>query len=218
VRNELVWIAVPLTALLAGCTMWPARESDQAVLRMVGDVRHQAAQLPESPEKENVVRQLASLESILAGGEVPDTQQLVTTADWYDLFGPKQCDLLYFTDFADFDGDGAVDGLNVFVELKDAFGDPVKVLGRFRIETFTYVSQAIDHRGGQVSNWVVNVFSTDDVRRYYHSTRGFLFPLAFAAPPEADRLIVQVTYYLPDGSGRKIFGERLVKARDDSGR
>ena len=33
-----------------------------------------------------------------------------------------------------------------------------------------------------------------------------------ALPPEGDRLVVQATYYLPDGSGKKLFGQRVIKA------
>ena len=147
------------------------------------------------------------------GASAEDLGPAVTSAEWYELFGPRGCEISYFTEFADFDGDGATDGLVVFVEPVDRFGDPIKVLGRFRIETFQYVSLAIDKRGDQMGNWVINVLSQEDVRRYYDNiTRGFRFPLQFAAPPETNRLIVQVTYYLPDGSGEKLFGRRLIKA------
>lgn len=140
-------------------------------------------------------------------------EPLVRPADWYALFGPHSCEVSYFTEFSDFSGDGAVDGLTVFVGLADSFGDPVKALGRFRVEAFRYVALAIDKRGEQLSNWVVNVRSAEDVERYYDNvSRGFRFPLGFAKDVEDSRLVVQVTYYLPDGSGRKLFSQRVIKA------
>jgi hypothetical protein len=147
-----------------------------------------------------------------AGTTAEDLGPAVTGPQWYELFGPQGCDISYFTEFADFDGDGATDGLIALVGVVDRFGDPIKVLGRFRIETFQYVSRAAEKRGPQTGNWVVNVLTEQDVRRYYDNiTRGFRFPLQFVAPPETDRLIVQVTYYLPDGSGEKLFARRLIK-------
>lgn len=212
-RYALVGMAVVLATGLVGCAQWRTGSDDQALRRLVADVQHEASRLPESPEKDIVVRQLASLEQYLAAGRTAGDESLATAADGYDLFGPKTCAVSYFTEFSDFNGDGTTDGLTVFVELADAFGDPVKALGRFRIETFQYLGLAIDKRGAQLSNWVVNVFAAEDVRRYYDNvSRGFRFPLQFAGGVEGDRLIVQVTYYLPDGSGRKLFSQRVVKA------
>lgn len=140
-------------------------------------------------------------------------EPLVSPADWYALFGPQSCDVSFFTAMSDFDADGRVDGLTVFVGLADSFGGPVKALGRFRIEAFRYVGLAIDKRGEQLGNWVVNVRSADDVRQYYDNvSRGFRFPLGFAKDVEESRLVVQVTYYVPDGSGRKLFSQRVIKA------
>ena len=162
---------------------------------------------------------LVAMAVVLAAGLPGCAQQpsgdpsLATAADWYELFGPRTCEVSYFTEFSDFNGDGATDGLTVFVGLADRFGDPVKAVGRFRIETFQYLGHAVDKRGVQLSNWVVNVFAAEDVRRYYDNiSRGFRFPLQFATGVEGDRLIVQVTYYLPDDSGRKLFSQRVVKA------
>ena len=208
---------VLLPALLAGCrTPGP---SDRAVLRMVSDVRHEASELPDSPQKATVVAQLEAVERSLGGEPIEGADRLVTSAEWIDTFGPQACDVSYFTEFADFNGDGSPNGLSAIITLTDRFGDPVKALGRFRIETFDYLPRSVEHRGDQLSNWIVNVFSAADVERYYDNiTRGYRFPLKFAGPVPAGRVVVQVTYYVPDGSGRKLFGQRAIKPEAVAGR
>lgn len=211
-RKALVLTASLLLAGLAGCGWWGSDQADPTVVEMVLDARSDAAKLPESPEKAVVVARLEALTKALKGEPSSEASRTVTGSRWYEMFGPAACEVSYFTKFADFNEDGARDGLLVRVRLEDRFGDPIKAVGAFRIEAFNYVVRSNQTRGSQLSNWYVSLYSERDLRRYYDGIdRSFRFPLKFAVAPETDRIVVQVTYYLPDGSGRKLFGERVVK-------
>jgi hypothetical protein len=211
--TPVLLIAVVLAGS-AGCTpWWQAREADPAVAGLVAEARSDAGKLPESPERDALVGRLETIQKLLLGEQTPETSRAISSRRWYELFGPKACEISYFTKYADFDGDGAADGLMARLRLEDGFGDPVKALGAFRIETFRYQGLSLEQRGEQFNNWYVSVRSKSDLARYYDSIdRSFRFPLKFASPPEGDRLVVEATYYLPDGSGKKLFGRRVIKA------
>ena len=206
-------MAAALLAGLAGCTPWWQRaDPDPTVLELVLDATRDAEKLPDSPEKEALVGRLETARKMMRGEPTSEASRAVSNSQWVDLFGPRECEVSYFTKFTDFDGDGGIDGLLVRVRVEDQFGDPIKALGAFRIETFTYVMHSTEKRGSQLHNWYVSVYGEKDVRRFYDSIdRSFRFPLRFAEPFTGDRLVVQATYYLPDGSGRKLFAKRVVK-------
>lgn len=191
----------------------------QTVLDMIVDARVVAGGLPESARKDAVLARLESAERAARGAQAPETSRAVSTMRWFELFGPEACEVSYFTTLEDDDGDGQFEGLTARVRIEDRFGDPIKALGAFRIETFAYDGYSLDNLGEQMSNWYVSVPDREAVQTYFDSNdRSFRFPLAFARPNSQGRLIVQATYYLPDGSGRKLFGRRLVKAGTPSGR
>jgi len=206
-------MAAALLVGLAGCTPWWQRaEPDPTVLDLVIDARRDAEKLPESPERDALLGRLETVRKMMRGEPTSEASRAVSHSQWVSLFGPHACEVSYFTRLADFDGDGTTDGLVVRVRVEDRFGDPIKVLGAFRIETFTYVMHSTEKRGSQLHNWYVSLYDEKDIRRFYDSVdRSFRFPLKFAEPFTEDRLVVQATYYVPDGSGRKLFADRVVK-------
>ena len=212
-RTLMLLAVAAVCGWLAGCTSLGRSTPAETALPIAYEARQAAARLPESPQKQDLASRLDLLTQVLAGSQTPATSHIAAAAQWYELFGPKSCEVTNSTRFADFDGDGTSDGLAVWVLLKDQFGDPVKALGDFRIEAFQYVPRSLDKRGAQKCNWFVSVMSGEEARKYYDAfDRSYRFPLKFAAAPGDDRLLVQATYYLPDGTGRKLFAQRLVKA------
>jgi hypothetical protein len=208
----MAFSAAVLVAAACGCTMPSfAPRSDTTALELAADARHDAEKLPDSPEKKTLLSRLDTLNQVLTGSMTPAASEVVSASCWYDLFGPRRSEVSYFTKFASF-GEGTNNGLVVRVRLLDRFGDPVKALGSFRIETFEYIPRSLEPRGRQIGNWYVSVLSESDVRSYYDTVdRTFRFPVEFASPVTAARLVVQVTYYLPDGTGRKLIDQRVIK-------
>lgn len=148
-----------------------------------------------------------------SAGAAADAQSLhIATDDWYQLFRPVKISVSYFTEMRDFSGDGIIDGLDVRVTPEDRFGDAAKALGSFRIQAFAYVPRDNNPRGAQIANWFVSVSGAEELEQYWDSTdRAFHFPLALNKPVDAGRVIIQVTYYVPDGSGTMLFGERIIR-------
>ncbi len=206
-------MAVLLVVAVPGCRGLSSPGPSEEALSLLVEARREAERLPESPEREQLLGRLETLREVMTGQPSTEVARTVGAAQWYELFGPKRCAVSYFTKFADFDEDGRRDGVVARVRLEDRFGDPVKALGFFRLEAFRYVPHRIDKRGAQVGNWPVHVFTEDDVARYYDRQKeSFRFPLQFADPVADDRIVVRATYYVPDGTGRKLFGRRTVKA------
>ncbi len=214
---RLLVIMAALTAGWAvGCTESPTARSLASAVELGAAARNDASKLPASPEKEALVARLDRLNQALSGGATSDAQ-LVTSERWYALFGPKSVVVDPFTKFADLDTGGAATarGLEVRVRLKDAFDDPVKALGSFRVQLYEYVPRSLETRGPEHGNWLINILSEQDIRKYYDVIdRSYRFPLKVEHGLGTAKIIVEVTYYLPDGSGDKMFGKRTITVGD----
>ncbi len=203
-------ISIALFIAATGCAPSQSSQQKQA-LSLATEARQQALLLPESPERGQIMDKLDSLLASLSGDTAEETDIIAATT-WCELFRPVDMNISYFTDLRDFSGDGNIDGLDVRVILEDRFGDAVKTLGDFRVETFLYVPRSQNPRGPQVNNWFVSVRTAEDLEKYWDQTdRAFRFPLALARGIDAQRAIVQVTYYVPDGSGKMLFAERVIR-------
>jgi len=74
------------------------------------------------------------------------------------------------------------------------------------------VPRSLERRGQKLGNWSVSVLSEQDIRKYYDGIdRSYRFPLKVSRGSDTDKIIVQVTYFLPDGSGEKMFADRVIK-------
>jgi hypothetical protein len=206
--------ALAATGWAAGCTESPTARPPASAVELAAVARNDAAKLPPSPEKEALVARLDHLNQVLSGAAANGDIQLVTAERWYALFGPKSVVVDPFTKFADLDAGGSATakGLEVRVRLKDAFDDPVKALGSFRVQLYEYVPRSLETRGGERGNWLINILSEQDIRKYYDVIdRSFRFPLKLENGLENNKkIIVEVTYYLPDGSGDKMFAKRTI--------
>ena len=92
------------------------------------------------------------------------------------------------------------DTLDVFVEMRDQFGDPIKATGKFRFEIYMYKQKASTDRRGQrfplkglqwvdLTDPVLNQEHWDKITRCYH----FTLQLS-ELPGEIEQLVLQVTY------------------------
>ena len=198
-----------------GCTESPTARPPATAVELAVAARNDAAKLPASPEKEALAARLDHLAQVLSSGAATSDAQLVTCERWYELFGPKSVVVDPFTKFAALDPSGAAKGLEVRVRLKDKFDDPVKALGSFRVQLYVYVPRSLETKGAEFGNWLINILSEQDVRKYYDAIdRSYRFPLKLERGLESKKIIVEVTYYLPDGSGDKMFGQRTITVGD----
>lgn len=212
-RLSLIMAALVLAGSATGCTESPTARPPASALELAAAARNDAAKLPASPEKEALAARLDHLTQVLSGGAATSDAQLVTCERWYELFGPKSVVVDPFTKFADLDSGGAAPakGLEVRVRLKDAFDDPVKALGSFRVQLYNFVPRSLETRGKECGNWLINILSEQDIRKYYDLIdRSYRFPLKLEHGLETKKIIVEITYYLPDGSDDKMFAKRTI--------
>jgi len=213
-RSSLVIIAALAAVAAPGCLTTSGASSKTQARILIRAAANDASELPDSAEKEALVGRLAELGDILGGRpQAVDPSQAMTSAEWYDTFGPKKLAIYYHsTRLVDFDGDGVNDTLEVAVGLEDQFGDPVKAFGAFRVETFNYQKHSLENRGRRAGNWYIPVHTRKEVKRYYDGrSRCFLFPLRLTHAVETEKTVMQVMYYYPDGSGNKLIARRVVK-------
>ncbi len=96
-------------------------------------------------------------------------------------------------------------GIEVWVEPLDRFGDVVKFVGEVRFELYTYRPASPDPKGEQIEFWEVRIGSPEEQQRYWDKVaRMYVFPLGWDyAPPPGRKYILVVTYSSP-------YDERLM--------
>jgi hypothetical protein len=106
-----------------------------------------------------------------------------------------------FTKIRSFDDDAIPDGIDVLVRATDQFGDPVKAVGHFYFELYSYRKASGDPKGERIEFWDRTIASAKDVRLYWDRTaQMYEFPLAWTQgqPPAPNRkYILTVTYRAP---------------------
>ena len=114
-------------------------------------------------------------------------------------FGPKQVFLQ--PSFTRIMGKSKNDGeqtgkIEVYVQLKDQFGDPVKSLGQFRFELFQYQPAVSDPRGQRFSVEGVQKFDLTmiDVNQQYWDSATCNYRFDLKLPEPVQQIVVQVTF------------------------
>jgi hypothetical protein len=129
-----------------------------------------------------------------------------------------------FTQATSFDDDGIPDGIELMVQPVDRIGDPVKVVGRFTFELWTYRAASADRKGRQLQFWEVVLDSDKDQQRFWDRTAMmYVFNLDVvpgAVPPGEDtgpivpgKLVVVAAYHTP--SGEHLVDEFDLDVRDE---
>jgi hypothetical protein len=153
---------------------------------------------------------------VLLGG-CQETSPAPRTAYWACGFGPEQIRLQpSFTKVLETKADASNGGglIEAYIELRDQFGDPIKALGKFRVEMFKYRPAFSDPRGQRfpeggiqeidLSGISENQRSWDSITRSYHLSlpmpkmssemRQFVLQVTFTGEPERrlqDILVVE---------------------------
>lgn len=95
------------------------------------------------------------------------------------LMLPETIEIQPFTRIGSFKGDAIPEGIIAVVQPRDAFGDPVKAVGRFYFELWTYRNASNDRRGERLEFWEQTLDSKDDVRLHWNSAQMYEFQLAW---------------------------------------
>jgi len=121
--------------------------------------------------------------------------------DMLSLMLPEQIEVLPFTKITSFDEDNVPDGILAVVQPVDRFGDPVKAVGYFYFELWTYQDASGERKGERLAYWDRALTSADDVRLYWTHARMFEFQLAWTRGLEAvqpnRKYILAVSYRTP---------------------
>jgi len=227
-RVAIKWLAcVGLSAwAAAGCrsgTELPPDRRIQQGIDLADILRAEALRLPEKEEqREKLVSGLVQMREVLSQAPAPSEPPPVLpepaggpgpVPEWARMFAPKSILVSYFTQTKDFDHEPGDDGLEVYVQPLDQFGDPTKAVGTFRIEVFEHRPRTGEPRGVRRAHWVVQVLDAASNRRYYNPVRhAYVFPLQWASNiPAGTPIIVQVIFYPPGGFNEKLLAERQMK-------
>lgn len=117
------------------------------------------------------------------------------------LMLPAEIKIHPFTKIASFDDDEVPDGILVVVRPLDRFGDPVKAVGLFYFELWSYQQASGERRGQPLAFWDLTLDSPEEVRAHWTRARMYEFQLAWTQGVEAIRpgqkYILAVTYRPP---------------------
>ena len=226
------WI---LALVAAGCGSFRSSERfqrDKAALDLADALRAEALKVPQDGQRERLVsglirlRELMASESMLKPSEeAPGAPTLPEpkggdkpAPPWATMFAPRSLVVGFFTRSKNFDEVPGDDGLEVRLQPLDAFGDPTKAVGSYRIEVCEYLRRTGEKRGERLGHWFVAVLDEDSNRKYYDPVdRSYVFPLLWNSVIEPGAaVIVQATYYPPGGFTEKLFAQRVIEIGEPS--
>jgi len=135
-----------------------------------------------------------------AGGpaDMPSERQ---RREMFSLMLPSQVKIQPFTKVTSFDDDRVPDGILAVLRPLDRFGDPVKAVGLFYFELWTYRKASGDHKGERLAYWERAINSAQEVNLYWTWTRMYEFQLAWVQgveqiTPDA-KFVLTATYRAP---------------------
>ncbi len=112
---------------------------------------------------------------------------------------PTQIRIHSFTKIKPLFGSALPNGIEVWLEPLDQFGDVVKVVGEFHFELYGFKPASADPKGERIEFWQVRIGSPEEQQRYWDRVaRMYRFPLAWDyAPAPGRKYVLLVTYRTP---------------------
>lgn len=215
VRLRLLALLVPClagAAAVSGCA--PRRpmliDAGEPQVQTFQTLDRLASQIEALPDKDARDEMMATLER-LRGQVVFGNLRMPPAAR---LLLVSHINVLPMTQVADWTGDGVLDGFEVQVEALDAFGDPVKLVGRLFFELYEFRPGHADRRAMRQAFWEVNIETAYDSLRFWDRfNRTYHFNLVWDKTPQVGRrYIFQVTYLAPWG---EVFESQRILTRTD---
>lgn len=170
----------------------------------LGQLRRTVAEVPDA-RRRGLLRDQADVIAAAWSAGVTDEGRQV---GWF--LRPEKVRVDSFTRFKaspevpDEDGNQPADVLEARVQVLDADGNPMRAVGKFRIELYRFAKRSPDPRGGRLAIWNVDVQGRDDNRRYFDTLiNGYTFNLDLESRnllEKGSRYIVEATFIRPDGT------------------
>lgn len=117
------------------------------------------------------------------------------------LMLPDEIKIQPFTKIKSFNDDNIPDGILAIVRPLDRFGDPVKAVGLFYFELYSYLDASGQHKGERIEFWEKSIDSASEVRAHWTRAQMYEFQLAWtkgAGAIQPDRkYLLAVTYRTP---------------------
>jgi hypothetical protein len=121
--------------------------------------------------------------------------------EMFSLMLPQELKIQPFTRIQSFDDDEIPDGILAVVRPLDRFGDPVKAVGLFYFELWSYRDASGDRKGERLAFWERNIATAEEVRLYWTRVQMYEFRLAWTEGVEDIRpgrkYILTATYRAP---------------------
>lgn len=94
---------------------------------------------------------------------------------------------------------GGVRGMEVYLQMLDAYDDANKAFGTFRIEMYRHQPHAEDPRGEQVAIWTIDLTQAEtNLRHWDGNARAYRFRLEWArGVPVGQRFVLVAVYSSP---------------------
>lgn len=131
-------------------------------------------------------------------GHMPTEREQV---DMLGLMLPQSIKIQPFTKIQSFNEDEIPDGVLAVVRPVDRFGDPVKAVGLFYFELWTFQNASGISRGERLAFWERDINTAEEVRLYWTRAGMYEFQLAWTAGVEAlrpgQKFVLTATYRAP---------------------
>jgi hypothetical protein len=117
------------------------------------------------------------------------------------LMLPQEIKIQPFTKIKSFNQDEIPDGILAVVRPLDKFGDPVKAVGLFYFELWTYRDASNERKGERLAFWDRVIGSAEEVKLYWTRAQMYEFQLAWTQGVEQIRpgrkYVLTATYRTP---------------------
>jgi len=121
--------------------------------------------------------------------------------DAMSLLLPVKIKIHSFTKVKPLFGSSLPNGIEVWLEPLDRFGDVVKIVGELYFELYNYKPASGDRKGERIEFWEVRIATSAEQQQYWDRVaRMYQFPLGWDfAPPPGKKYILSATYLSPNG-------------------
>ena len=161
---------------------------------------------------------------VIVGVGCNGTESTAGGANWHPAFWVDQVQLQRsFTRITEGNPQqGETPGIEVFVEVFDQYGDPIKAAGQFRFEIFRYVPAVSDQRGRRFEDEGMQEFdlSQAQINQQYWDSITLSYRMRLNLPTdaaEAKHVVLQVTFISGPQDQIDRVQDVLVLERDRSG-
>lgn len=130
------------------------------------------------------------------GMKAPSADVLQPVPEPINLLLPNAIRIHPFTGTQIFDADRNLRGVDVRIEVMDAYGDAAKAFGDFRFEMYQFIPNSIDPKGKRIATWEESLIEPKkNLLHWDKITRTYEFKLQWDEPIAPGRQFVLLAYF-----------------------